>query len=174
MVAVFKFIEYSNATTTSDITASNLNFGSTNAAALNPTTWAIVAGNRAFEKIIRANFSGTFTWIGNIQLWKSAGDYKTEELLKVSATTTGTYSPSDWIANPTTDASTYAIQTIATADPAAPNVGIGGVLVETQGDGGLTSAGNSDYILFQLLTSSDTESGATNTKTITLQYDEIS
>jgi hypothetical protein len=174
MTATFKFIEYSNATTTADITAGNLNFGSTNAASLNPTTWAIVAGERSYEKIIRANFSGTFTWIGNLQLWKSAGVYKTEEVLKVSATTTGTYSPSDWIANPTTDASTYATHTAATSDPGTPNIGIGGILVETQGDGGLTSAGNSDYILFQLLTSSDTESGATNTKTITLQYDEIS
>jgi hypothetical protein len=173
MAATFKFVEYSNSTTTSDITSSNLNFGSTNAAALNPTTYAITAGDNSYEKIIRANFSGAFTWIGNIQVWKSAGDYQTEEVLFSSATTNN-YSPSTWQANPTTDTSTIATHTIAVADPGEPNVGIGGVLVETQGEGGLTAAGDSDYIYFQLATSTNTESGATNTKTITLQYDEIS
>ncbi|MFW6172960.1 MAG: hypothetical protein ACOC5T_04380, partial [Elusimicrobiota bacterium] len=137
MAATFKFIEYSNSTTTSDITSSNLNFGSTNAAALNPTTWAIVAGNNSYEKIIRANFSGSFTWIGNIQVWKSAGDYQTEEVLKTSATTSdGSYSgTSTFQNNPTTDDSTDATHTIAVADPGEPNVGIDGTLVETQGDG---------------------------------------
>jgi len=174
MAATFKFVEYNNATATNDITSSNLNFGSTIAAALNPTTYAIVAGENSYEKEIRAQFTGTFTWIGNVQVWKSAGAYKTEEVLFTSATTTGTYTPSTFQANPTTDTSTIAVHTIAIADPAAPNVGIGGVLVETQGQGGLTATGYTDYVYFQLATSTDTESGATNTKTITLQYDEIS
>ena len=174
MAATFKFIEYTNATTTADITAGNLNFGSTNSASLNPTTYAIVAGENSYEKEIRANFSGSFTWIGNIQVWKSAGVYQTEEVLFTSATTTGTYTPTTFALNPTTDTSTVAVHTVATADPAAPNVGIAGVLVETQGQGGLTAAGDSDYLYFQLATSTDTESGATNTKTVTLQYDEIS
>ena len=174
MAATFKFVEYNNATVTSDITSSNLNFGSTIAAALNPTTYAIVAGENSYEKEIRAQYTGTFTWIGNIQVWKSAGVYQTEEVLMVSATTTGTYVPTTFQANPTTDASGIAVHTIATSDPAAPNVGISGTLVETQGDGGLVATGYSDFIYFQLATSTDTESGATATKTITLQYDEIS
>jgi len=174
MTATFKFVEYNNATQTADITSSNLNFGSTIAAALNPTTYAIVAGENSYEKEIRAQFTGTFTWIGNVQVWKSAGAYQTEEVLWTSATTTGTYTPSTFQANPTTDTSTVAVHTIATSDPGAPNVGISGTLVTTQGEGGLTSTGYTDFIYFQLATSTDTESGATATKTITLQYDEIS
>jgi len=121
MVATFSWVEYnSNATDTGVPT--NLNFGSTNARDLAPSTYPITAGTYSYEKWVRGYWGGTFTRIENVQFWKSAGAYVTGETIKCNATT-GTYAGTtlgDW-ATPTTDVSTIATIAIPTADPGTTN-----------------------------------------------------
>lgn len=160
MVATYGWVEYlSNATDTA--TPTNLNFGSTLAANLAPSTYPITAGTYSYEKWIKANFSGSFTRIENIQFWKSAGAYVTGETIKWTGEET-TY------AVPTTSVSTTATVAVPTSDPGTANVGIGGSL-----SGSLTSAGSSDFIVLQTSITSAASAGAVNQKTFTLQYDEV-
>lgn len=160
MVATFGWVEYlANATDTA--TPTNLNFGSTLAANLVPATYPITAGTYSYEKWVRANFSGSFTRIDNIQFWKSAGAYVTGETIAWTGIQT-TY------VAPTTTASSYAGTAVPTADPATANVAIGGTL-----SGSLSAVGNSDFIIMQTSVTTAASAGAVNTKTFTLQYDEV-
>lgn len=160
MVATFGWVEYlANATATA--TPTNLNLGSTLFASLAPSTYPITAGTYSYEKWVRANFSGSFTRIENLQFWKSAGAYVTGETIKW----TGNYST---YTAPITTVSTIALTTTPVADPGTANVGIGGALA-----GSLTSAGDSDYIILQASVTTAASAGAVNQKTFTLQYDEV-
>jgi len=160
MVATFAWVEYlSNATDTA--TPTNLNLGSTIAANLAPSTYPITAGTYSYEKWVKANFSGSFTRIDNIQFWKSAGAYVTGESIKWTGEQTE-------YAAPTNSASSYADTTVPTADPGTANVSIGGNL-----SGSLTAEGNSDFIILQASVTTSASAGAVNQKTFTLQYDEV-
>jgi len=160
VVATYGWIEYlANATATA--TPTNLNFGSTIAANLAPSTYPITAGTYSYEKWVRAYFSGSFTRIDNIQFWKSAGAYVSGETIAWTGQQTA-------YAAPTTTASVYATTALPTADPGTANVSIGGSL-----SGSLTSTGYSDYMILQTSVTTAASAGATNTKTLTLQYDEI-
>jgi len=160
MVATFGWVEYlANATSTA--TPTNLNLGSTLAANLAPSTYPITAGTYSYEKWFRANFSGSFTRIENLQFWKSAGAYVTGETIKW----TGNYST---YTTPITVVSTIATTSVPTADPGTANVGIGGSL-----SGSLTAAGTSDFIILQASVTTAASAGAVNQKTLTLQYDEV-
>ena len=144
MVAIFAWIE-SNTGSETETTPTNLNFGSTDAKDLVALTYPITAGTWSYEKYIKADFSGTFNIIDNIQFWKSAGAYVSEETI-------------DWdgeialasFAAPVATESIVATTVLPVADPGTANVSIGGSL-----SGTLTAA------------------GATNQKTFTLQYDEV-
>jgi hypothetical protein len=160
MAATFAWVEYlANATATA--TPTNLNFGSTLAANLAPSTYPITAGTYSYEKWIKANFTGTFTRIENIHFWKSAGAYVTGEQVNWTGQQVSFVAP-------TTSASSYASAAVATANPTTANVGIGGSL-----SGSLTTAGSSDFMVLQTSVTSGASAGAVNTKTFTLQYDEI-
>ena len=160
MVATFGWIEYlSNATDTA--TPTNLNFGSTLSANLAPSTYPITAGTYSYEKWVKANFSGSFTRIDNVQFWKSAGAYVTGETMKW----TGSYTT---YAAPTTTVSSYATTALPTADPATANVMIGGSL-----SGSLTTTGSSDFVILQTSVTTAASAGAVNQKTFTMQYDEV-
>lgn len=162
MVAVFGWEEANGAGETVS-TPTNINFGSTDAKDLVALTYPITAGTNSFEKWIRAAFSGTFNIIDNIQFWKSAGAYVSEEGIDWSgATALASY------AQPTQTESTVATTVLPTADPDTANVWIAGSL-----SGTLTSAGTSDYIVMQMQIGSGAAAGAVNTKTFTLQYDEV-
>ena len=160
MVATFGWVEYlSNATATA--TPTNLNLGSTIAANLAPSTYPITAGTYSYEKWIKANFSGSFTRIDNIQFWKSAGAYVTGESISWAG------EPTSYVA-PTNAASSIATAAVPTADPGTANVSIGGSL-----SGSLTAAGDSDFIILQASVTTAASAGAVNQKTFTLQYDEV-
>lgn len=160
MVATYGWVEY--LTTAGDTaTPTNLNFGSTLGANLAPSTYPITAGTYSYEKWIKANFSGSFTRIDNIQFWKSAGAYVTGETINWTGQQT-TYD------TPTTSASAYATAAVPTADPGTANVSIGGSL-----SGSLETAGSSDYIILQTSVTTAASAGAVNQKTFTLQYDEV-
>ena len=172
MVSTFSWVEYT--ATPGNASASgvptNLNLGSTNAVDLAPSTYPITAGTYSYAKWVRGMWTGSFTRVDNIQFWKSAGDYVGSEALNTSVTT-GTFSATDFL-TPTNDQETKASVAMPTADPGTQNVGVGGSLT-----GSITSstAGSNecDYIVIQASIGAGASAGATNTKTFTLQYDEI-
>lgn len=160
MVATFGWVEYlANATSTA--TPTNLNLGSTISANLAPSTYPITAGTYSYEKWIKADFSGSFTKIDNIQFWKSAGAYVTGEVINFTGQQT-TY------AVPTSSGSTYATSEVPTSDPGTANVSIGGNLA-----GNLVAPGASDFMILQASITGAASAGATNQKTFNIQYDEI-
>lgn len=160
MTATFGWVEYlSNATDTA--TPTNLNLGSTLAANLAPSTYPITAGTYSYEKWIQANFTGSFTRIDNIKFWKSAGAYVTGETINWTGEQTQ-YS------TPTNSSSSDASASVATSEPGSANVSIGGSL-----SGSLTGTGSSDFIVLQASVKTSASAGAVNTKTFTLQYDEV-
>jgi len=164
MVAVFNWREYlTNATATA--TPTNLNLGSTIAANLAPSTYPITAGTYSYEKWVKAVYTGSFTRIDNIQYWKSAGTYVTGEIINWTGQQTA-------YAVPTSSASGYATAAVPTSDPGTANVSINATL-----SGSITSSTEgsncSDFVILQATITTAASAGATNTKTFTLQYDEV-
>lgn len=160
MAATFGWVEYNqNATDTS--TPTNLNFGSTNSADLAPSTYPITAGGYSYEKWIKAHFSGSFTRIENVKIWKSAGSYVSGEGITYTGQTTT-------FATPTNSQSSEADTALPTSEPGSNNVVIGGSL-----SGSISAEGDAGFIVLQSTADSTAVSGITNTKTITLQYDEV-
>jgi len=172
MVSTFSWVEYTDTpgNASASTVPTNLNLGSTNAANLAPSTYPVTAGTYSYAKWVRGMWTGTFTRIDNIQFWKSAGAYVSHEALFTSATT-GTFAATAF-KTPTNSQEAKAPTTMPTADPGTQNIGVGGSL-----SGSITSstAGSNecDYIVVQMSVGSDASAGATNTKTFTLQYDEI-
>ena len=107
------------------------------------------------------HFSGSFTRIENLQFWKSAGALVGGEVINWTGQKTA-------YAVPTETTSTFADTAIPTADPGTANVSITATL-----SGSLTAEGDSDFIILQASIASTASAGATNTKTMTAQYDEI-
>ena len=152
---------------------SNLNFGSDDSAELTPATYPITAqaDGHAFEKWIRYRVSalGGSSQIDNLKIWKSSGVYKTEEGVSTNARLSG-YSAATY-PNPGPPVETdsgIATQVMPVAEPAGPNIGIGGSL-----SGIITTVTNySDWLVLQLDVTENTPAGALNTKVFTFQYDE--
>jgi hypothetical protein len=160
MAATLSFVEYlENATSTA--TPTNLNFGSTLAANISPSLYPVTAGTNSYEKWVKLRFSGSFTRIENLQFWKSAGAYVTGESMNWTGQQTE-------YAVPTETTSVYATESVPTADPGTANISIGGSL-----SGSLTATGESDFIILQQAITIDASAGATNQKTLVVQYDEI-
>lgn len=163
MTANFTFNEYSDAGATETVNISNLNFGSVDSPNLVPVTYPIKASENSFEKYIKGAFSGSFTRVEHIKLWKSLGTYVTGETCQFSGSVT-------YVQPTEVDAGDPAIPT---SEPGVYNVGIGGD-INGYIDGPLDSgySGKTDYMRFQLLTTGATPGGPVNQKTFTLQYDE--
>ena len=167
MVAVFSWVEY-NANATDTGVATNLNFGSANSRNLTASANPITAGTYSFSKWVRGNWTGTFTSIENLQFFASdTGPYVTGELIRVSATTTGSYAGTSTFATPVSSADSKAVHLLAQADPASANVGFGGVLANS-----LIAPGYSDFMVLQMSVTTAAGPGPVNQKTFTLQYDE--
>ena len=162
MVATFAWSETYGTGSGTVGTPTNLNFGSTSAIDLTPSTYPITAGTNSYEKWVRGGFSGAFTRIDNIQFWKSAGAYVTAEAVKWLGAANTAYTAS------TTDTSSIATVAVPTADPATANVSIGGNLT-----GSLTATGFTDYVVMQAQIGATASAGAVNQKTFTLQFDEV-
>jgi len=145
----------------------NINFGSKDAAELVAADYPIIAGQYSFEKWLKLVFNGNFNVIDNIKIWKESGVYKTNEGIQTNLISSGylnaTYTPG----GPSENDSAIAINTLPVAEPGSANLGIGGSLT-----GYLVDEGSSDYLILQLMTTSYTEAGDTNRKSIKFQYDE--
>jgi hypothetical protein len=160
MAAVFEFSESNGAGEVVQDNIANLNFGNTDAYELVTADWPIVASENAYEKYIRAKFSGTFTEISNMKFWKSVGAYVTGEDVKAAANVAYT--------QPVKTTSSVATVTIPVTEGTA-------LAIEEAGGvtGLITSPGYTKYLCLQLQTTGSTPAGAVNTKTFTFQYDEI-
>jgi len=168
MAATFSWIEY-NATAGDTSVPTNLNLGSTNAADLAPSTYPITAGTYSYSKWVTGLWGGTFTRIENLKFWCSASGsgLVSGEILRFSGTESS-YGGTDSFVAPTTNADAQAANTLVYSEPSGANTGIGGSLT-----GSLESAGDSDFIVLQASIGSGASAGATQTKTFTLQYDEV-
>jgi len=158
MAATYNWVEFNGGESTTVPT--NLNMGSDNSVDLTPATYPITAGDNSYEKWVYGDFSGSFTKINNVRLWKSAGALVSgEDIVFGSAFAT---------VAPGTATSTEAVSSVDTADPGYTNVSIG----EATTYGSLVAAGVTDYFVLQTQIDASASPGATNTKTFTIQYDE--
>lgn len=139
---------------------SNSNFGSTDAANLVAASNPIVAGQNSYEKYQKLDVTamGGSTQIDDIRVYWPSGSFPigVGTYVKTNCRTSG-YSSASY-ATPVTTTSTVATQNLATSDPAAANLGIGGSL-----SGALTATGQSDYAVFQVQTNSSDTAGSTIT-----------
>ncbi|KKL15769.1 hypothetical protein LCGC14_2502280 [marine sediment metagenome] len=148
-------------------TTTNINLGSVDSVNLTPADAKILIGARSFFKQGLWNTSGSMTSVENFRIHKSAGAYKTEEVLEFSGGGITASAP---------DATDQGWPAIPTSEPSAnvilPNT-TGGVLQQADQEStpGYTSGSRSGLCGFQLLTTVNTETGAVNEKTITLTYD---
>jgi hypothetical protein len=163
MSATHQFSESNLVGEVEAIPITNLNFGSIDDHELNTTTYPVTRGNASFEKYLRCKFTGVWTEISNMKLWRSdVLGYKTGETLKASANQ-AYVQPSD----------------VANADSDIPLV-VGSALhihsaedVDTIIYGATGVSGYTAYIRLQLHTTISTPSGAVFQKTLTFQYDEV-
>lgn len=141
----------------------NVNMGTSGSPNLVAASFPITRASNSYEKWIMGSFSGTFTQINNIKFYMSAGSYGTGEVIKYDGSQT-TY------VTPTTTTSVIGLGSLPTALPGANNVSIKGLLTAA---GSLTATGSTDLIVMQYQTTASAATGLTNTKTLTLQWDEI-
>lgn len=144
---------------------SNINFGSTDAANIVVANYPITVGVHSFTKYIKFHVSAIndSNQIDNIRIWKSNGDYLTDEVIKTNLTESSYTSVS--FATPAT--ASYSGNNMPTSEPSGANLGIAGSLTNA-----LSAAGYSDYWKLQLQTGAGTPPGDANQKTFTFKYDE--
>lgn len=149
--------------------ATNINFGNTDAVDLAPASYPIAAGSNSFFKQIVVNFSGSYTQIDNMKLYKSAGSYVTGETIQFSGNI-GASAPT------TTDQSDSAIPTsLPGVNNVCPRVGTHAASLpgayETESSPGYYSGSRTSLMRFQALTTASTPAGAVNQKTFSFTYD---
>lgn len=145
---------------------SNINFGDTDAANLDPTQYPISPGNNSYEKWERLHVSANpdGNTIDNIRVYISSGtNPQNNATLKTNCTTSG-YSQASY-STPVKTTSTVATNDMPTSEPGSANLGIGGSL-----SGSITSTGYSDYCVMQCQVGSGATQGGS--WTITFAYDE--
>lgn len=152
--------------------ATNLNFGNVDSVNLTPASYPIAAGSNSYAKYLRIRFSGSYTQISNLKLYKSAGNYVTGETVQFSGSVTKSSSA------PTTSDASWPV--IPTSLPGSANVCIRSLTTHTSPYPGQPasspgyysgSAYDTDTIGFQLKTTASTPAGAVLPKTISLTYD---
>lgn len=148
-------------------TAANINLGNSDTVDIVAADHPIKAGDFSYFKQGKFNFSGSMSQVDNVRVYKSSGDYKTSEIMSFS----GSISPS------TPDATDQSWPAIPTSEPSAnvclPNLTTDALKQEDQiSSPGYTSGSRTALVGFQLETGSGTETGATNTKVISITYDK--
>ena len=160
MASTLVLEEYNTSSSVSTV-ATNINFGSNNSANLVNNLYPVTAGTNSYEKWFKLKFTGTFSSISNVKVYKSSGDYVTGETLKYSGTET------TW-ATPTQTTSTVATTDIPTSEPSTANVSINGDV----GNSITVENGTTDFIVLQNQISSNASAGQTNNKVITFSWTE--
>jgi len=141
---------------------SNINFGSVDAPNLVPLSYTIARGDNSFSKFIRYLFTGTWTDISNMKIFKLSGEYVTGELIKAAAN------------------QAYATPSqVDTGDSAIPIV-LGSALAiesaesENHIEYGVSGvSGYTGYVRMQMGTTGASPSGAVNSKIIRFTYDVV-
>lgn len=152
---------------TTDITSGNLNMGSGDYANItSAATLPISPGANAYEKWTRffVNDISTSDHIKTLKVWMSTDGLTGSDALMIYATETGYASKA--YAQPVATDSTVATYYIAESEPTGANVGRGGSLTATVGNGEY-----SDYIPLQLQVAADTTTGGSFT--ISYKYEEV-
>lgn len=152
---------------TTDITSGNLNMGSGDYANItSAATLPITAGANAYEKYTRffVNDISTSDHIKTLKVWMSTDGLTGSDALMIYATETGYVQKS--YAQPVATDSSVATYYIAEAEPSGANVGKGGSLTATLGNGEY-----SDYIPMQLQVDAGTAAGGSFT--ISYKYEEV-
>ena len=149
-------------------TATNVNFGNTDAVNLAVASYPIAAASNSFAKYLKINISGSYTSISNAKLYKSAGNYVTGESLLFSGSVA--------YAAPAT--TTTGDPAIPTSLPGSNNICLPDLTTDTLPDEsevesspGYYSGSRTSILRFQLQTTSSTPAGAVNQKTFSLTYD---
>lgn len=159
---------------TESIDPINLNFGSVDDAALDPSAHPITAqaDGHSFEKWVRLYVSdmGSSSIVDNFKVWLSnlGGGFGTGEGISTNARESG-YTPAAYpVAGPVETDSAVATLAMPETEPAGPNLGISGTL-----PGQISTGGSySDWLVLQLDVSESTPAGSLNQKTFTFQWDE--
>jgi len=156
------------------IDPANINMGSLDGAALNPSTYPVtaMANGHAFEKWLRLYLSdlGGSSIVDNLKVWISnlGGGWKTGEGMSTNLRESAYVSKTYPVGGPVNTDSADATLVMPVAEPSGPNLGIAGSL----GGQIVASPGYSDWIVLQLDVSELTPAGAVNPKTISFQWDE--
>ena len=158
--------EYNGAGETEEDNITNINYGSIDSPNLTVSGNEITAGQNSFEKWNKMAFTGTFNTVDNLKIWKNTGDYKTEEGIDTNARE-ASYGGAETYVQPTQTTSVIATEVMPVTEPSGANLGIGGSL-----GGQLAAPGDSDYLVTQLQTGSNTPAGNLNQKQFTYQWDE--
>ena len=149
--------------------ATNINFGNVDAVDLIPANYPVIVGNNSYFKQLIINFSGSYTEINNMKLYKSSGDYINGETLQFSgsviASTPNTIDQGDPLISGSAPDSNNVAPRGGTTDGSLPYVG------ETQSSPGYYSGSRTSLMRFQLLTTENTPAIAGNLKTISFTYD---
>lgn len=153
--------------TTNGEATTNINLGNADTVNIVPATYPVKASEWSYFKQGMFNFSGSMTQVDNVRAYKSAGVYKTEEVMEFSG----------GISASTPDATNQSWAAIPTSEPSAnvnlPNTTTGVLLqADSESTPGYTSGSRTGLVGFQLETTSNTETGATNQKTISVVYDK--
>jgi len=139
----------------------NINFGAIDAHDLVPSSYPITFGLNSFSKYIRGKFTGTWTTISNMKLWKSNGGYAAGESILAGFNVS--------YATPTQ--TTTGDSSVPTSEPSQNVNSYEGASTIVYGASGVS--GYTGYIRLQLNTTISTPAGAVATKTFTVQYDEV-
>jgi hypothetical protein len=164
MSAIHQFSESNLVGEVEAIPITNVNFGSIDDHELNTTIYPITRGNASFEKYIRCLFTGVWTEISNMKLWRSdANGYKTGETLKAAANVIYVQ-PS---ATPNADSDIP----LSEGAPALHIHSAEGLDTIVYGASGIS--GYTGYVRMQLRTTGSTPAGSVFQKTLLFQYDEV-
>lgn len=144
----------------------NMNFGDNDSFQIVPATYPVLAGENSFEKWWKYEFTGAFTTVDNLKVWKESGAYVTGEEIYSNARE-ASYGGEETYATPVKTTSTYADVALPATEPSGANLGIGGSLA-----GQLVAPGDSDHYVAQARTTGATPAGAVNTKNMRIQWDE--
>lgn len=166
MAALVQIDESNGAGEVQATNIANSNMGNLDDAELDPVANPITPGENSYEKWQRihvTDMNGS-SEISNIKVWRT-GALGGAALHKTNAKLSA-YAGAPTYAEPVKTASSIAINTMPTAQPATANIGIGGSLA-----GALTDAGYTDYIVHQIQTNAADVEGSTSV--MNYQYDEI-
>ena len=170
MAMTVTFVEWHGSDTpgtTNGEATTNINLGDADTVDLTPASSPVKAGEYSYFKQGKFNFSGSMTQVDNVRVFKSAGVYKTEEVLEFSGGIA--------VSTPSTDSQSWAA--IATSLPGSANVILPNLTTDVlyqddqESSPGYTSGSRTGLVGLQLETTASTETGATNAKTISVTYD---